>query len=326
MGRMLLNYTRDYFSRLADCKLYDAVRQLRGNLCEFYNLSEPVYVAAIVRDFPQLIQGYWNDIKIGGCFIHQSPYVAMENGGSCELGDLLVISRKVVDNVERHNAVLFQVKIAQKPYMGMEEPDNKNQLKLYTTWPRFCFGYKYNSNKKSYDIHPKMVTPGAQYMFINENPLYWMGCADDEYFEHPVMFTHNIPSTIIENDRELSFGRFLWYFINWQIGKPVDLVNYACDSWSILIHDAIERTMKALIPQSATPDAKQRVPRNIGEFFSFIIEQPSWLNLHTLNEHSKLSMGISIKKNGKEVPDEENNGAISILYIDLGGDQISVKD
>jgi len=325
MGRMMLNYTRDYFSCLADCKLYEAVKQLKDVLQEYDNLPEPVYVAAIVRHFPHLIQGYWNDIKMGGCFIHQSPYVTMENGDCCELGDLLVISRKVVDNVERHNAVLFQVKKAQKSYMGIQKPDKEKQLKLYTTWPRFCFGHKYNSSKRTYDIHPKVATSSAQYMFINEAPSFWVRYEDDTYVEHPVMFTHNIPSARIENDRELSFGRFLWYFMNWQIGRPVDLVNYSCDNWSYLVHDAIEKTRKALIPRSATPDSQERFPRNNGEFFQFLLknERP---DIYTLEELRKISWNIANDNNTNEGNDEENDGAISILFIDLGGEKFRVED
>ena len=318
MRRFLLHSTMHYFSRYVNCKLYYSVCSLKDDLGNYGELPEPCYVAAIAERLPKMICGF-DDLKLGGCFVHQRPYVAMENLGSCELGDLLVLCRKVVDGKERFNACLFQVKKAEEPFLGVQKPDNSNQLTLYTEWPRFCFGHIFNEKKKEvYDYYPKCVTPGAQYMFINDGPLYCHDYYEDGFTEYPIMFTHSIPSTEIDNNYEFSFGRFLWYFINWQIGKPFDSNETASDAWSRLIWDAINKTRDKFIPQSATLKPNEKVPRNNGDFFDYM------LNIHQTNIE-KLSSRLKEKrdnggdKSKLENYEDDSDGAISILYIEIGG-------
>lgn len=69
------------------------------------------------------------------------------------------------------------------------------QLELYEWWPKFVFKYR---PMVAYDIMPKSVTPGAQYLFVNRH-------------EEP-LFTHAVPSQIMFNDADYSLGRFLVAF------------------------------------------------------------------------------------------------------------------
>ena len=318
MNRLLLNSTMRHFGRFVNCRLYDSVRDIKDELGIIDTLPEPCYVAAIVERFPKMMSGF-GDVRLGGCFVHQKPYVAMENVGSCELGDLLVLCRKVVDGKERFNACLFQVKKAQVPFTGVQKPDKPNQLTLYTEWPRFCFGHIFDGKKKTvYDYNPKCVTPGAQYMFINDGPLYGHECAEDGFTEYPIMFTHSLPSSEIDNDYELSFGRFLWYFINWQIGKPFDSNESAMDAWSGIIWDAINKTRDKFIPSSATLKPNEKVPRNNGDFFEYMLNN-HLSGIGILKDLVKEKRDNGGDKSIVETYEDDSDGAISILYIELGG-------
>ena len=196
-------------------------------------MQEPDYTAAITLCLPsRLEQILGPKVKVGGCFVHQNPIVHFESQPKgCELGDLLVLCRKVVDGEQRHNAALFQLKMSSK---HVETPDNLIQLKLYTEWPAFSIGPKFDSNN-CYDIEPKTVTPGAQYMFV-VNPYI-------HSFYHSVRFCNAIPEKNMPVDVSFSFGKFLWDFIHWQNGRPFAHEDLAAnDEWSRMMWNVLART------------------------------------------------------------------------------------
>lgn len=200
----------------------------RGN-----SLQEPDYTAAIVTEFVPMAphSRVFGKAKAGGTFIHQRPKVTFDMKGhseTCELGDLLVLCRRMVDGEERYNAALMQLKMAHSNNnLAISSSGELVQLYLYTKWPVFrC------ANGVNYDIQPKMVTLGAQYIFVNE----------DDY----PLFTHHIPQERMLNRDYYSFGRFLSDFVDWQNGRPIlDAANKDADEWSKLIWDVIEHNANA---------------------------------------------------------------------------------
>lgn len=306
------------FSQLANYMLLGAVNGIKKDLWAGAKMNEPDYLAAIVTKFPILMNTMWGNVKFGGCYIHQKPYVTTKVGGNiCEAGDLLVLCRRTVENETRMNAALFQLKRAKHPYEPVQ-PDNKKQYDLYTRWPEFSIGRKFNS-AMSRDIEPKAVTPGAQYMFINDFGLTFyeydcIGCCSD----CPTLFTHTIPYPVMPNRRDHSFGRFLWCFIHWQTGRPIapheDLAN---DGWSRLIWDLIVRTKYAKISNiNVGIQKKHNISRQQGDFFHFMTTDDcishlpkSYFSMHNEDDARRTQVSDGY--------DEELEGAISILFIDI---------
>ena len=217
-----------------DHMLVYAVAELAGKM-RGNSLQEPDYTAAILTEFVPMAQysKVFGNAKVGGVFIHQRPKVTFDMNGyseTCELGDLLVLCRRMVDGEERYNAALMQLKMAHSGnYLAISKSGEKVQLYLYTKWPKFKFRYALGMD---YDIQPKTVTLGAQYMFVNE----------DDY----PLFTHHIPQERMPNCDYYSFGRFLSDFVDWQNGRPIsDATNKNTDEWSKLIWDVIEYNANA---------------------------------------------------------------------------------
>lgn len=312
------------FCCLVNSCLYKAVEFVKDDLLPDKKLDEPSYTAAIVTKFPDLMNRKWPWIKFGGCFIHKSPIVHFGKGRNCELGDLLVLCKKTMDSKLRYNAALFQLKTA-KNSEKVKIGNKSKQLLLYTHWPQFSFNAS-DSNK--YDIFPKAVTPGAQYMFINKEPLY---CHSLCYCrcQRPIIFTDNIPSHIMENRADSSFSRFLWDLIHWQTGRPIsDESEKDNDEWSRLIWDLIDRTRYKVF-NLQNIQIQNRLQSN-GDFFSFMTMQNVQPALHLL--YNNWVIGINgVKKDFHD--DKKRKGilentaykeGISILFIDL--DQINKFD
>ena len=321
------------FTYLANHMLLGAVNALRNDLLKGKTFDEPAYTAAIATKFPAMMNGVWENVKFGGCFIHKSPIVTLDNTSnpsvreSCEAGDLLVLCRELVDGQTRINAALFQIKKTDSLYDTIK-PDNDIQLKLYTEWPSFSFGRNYKS--LHYDIEPKAATPGAQYMFINERNYYrWFG-----YYPvslQPLLFTHCKSAAVMCSDPELSFGNFLWDFINWQNGRPIsESEQKADDDWSKIIWKLI-----SLSKTKAFKHKNVRIPKHIkanGDFFQFMTLSMS--ETHTdvmftdwLNQQGKSNGTETFDKEvfyeEKENPDDDGSDrGFAILFIDKAGGNI----
>lgn len=307
--------------------LLGAVNAVRQELQPGAKLDEPAYTASIVTKFPALMNGSWGRAKFGGCFIHQSPLATMSNGTDrCEVGDLLVLCKKQEGTSLRYNAALFQLK---KAYVDCcVKPDNQIQLNLYTNWPEFSLGRRYiasSTDPNHFNIQPKAVTPGAQYMFINESPYqYWDFNGYLVPFGCPVVYTHSIPEDVMMNTPELSFGFFLWNFILWQDGRPIsESAATANDDWSKLIWTLIARSQARVFNHKGI-NAKS-IGRAQGNFFEFMMKPSHETGIDALY-YEWLSSGNSqacseMKESEARRPEDDDN-AISILYIDLDGGQV----
>lgn len=300
------------------CQINDALNEAVGQVAKAMKLGgrmqEPDYTAAITLSLPAKLEKIFGPkVKVGGCFVHQNPIVHFENQKKgCELGDLLVLCRKVVDGEQRYNSALFQLKMAKNL---VETPDNLIQLKLYTEWPIFTIGPKFDSNK-CYDIEPKTVTPGAQYMFV-VNPYF---------IYHDALFTHSIPEKNMPVDASYSFGSFLWDFIHWQKGLPFADENYAAtNKWSKLMWDIIARTNEVVFHRRNIN--KDGMLRQNGDFFQFLTADYN-------SKHRSYYFDCLKEEEGRDIPnsddpiifDEKEHGAISILFIDIDADELSNKN
>ena len=233
MIRSIRYYPHELFAVWELNRMLGAAVSIVAQRVSVPHMQEPDYTAAIVTDFVNMAQHSraFARARLGGSYIHQRPKVTFDYNGvpkTCELGDLLVLCRRIVDGESRFNAALMQLKMAQgKNYPTITNNGDQVQLYLYTQWPKFkC------ANGIEYDIQPKTVTLGAQYMFVNP-------------WDYP-LFTHHIPQRKMPNEDYLSFGRFLYDFVNWQNGRPIVDVNHKdTDSWSQLIWDIIEHNKNA---------------------------------------------------------------------------------
>ena len=293
--------------------LNEAVGQVATIMRTGRGMQEPDYTAAITLCLPaKLEQLFAPKVKVGGCFVHQNPIVHFENQKKgCELGDLLVLCRKVVDGEQRYNSALFQLKMAKNL---VETPDNLIQLKLYTEWPKFTIGSIFDSNK-CYDIEPKTVTPGAQYMFV-VNPYIHSFC-------HNVLFTHSIPEKNMPVDTCYSFGSFLWDFIHWQKGLPFADEDYAVtNEWSRLMWYVIARTNEVIFHRRNIN--KDGMLRQNGDFFQFLTAKYNREHRDSYLDYRKTEKYRDIP-NGDDpiIFDEKEHGAISILFIDIDANELS---
>ena len=308
---------------MANHMLLGAVNAIKHNLRPGHNITEPDYLTAIVTKFPLLMNSTWGNVQYGGCFIHKSPIVTFQKGGRCEVGDLLVLCRKKVDNDIRYNAALFQLKKVQIEDRGKIKPDNAIQYDLYTKWPKFSFGRSFISGA-SYDITPKTVTPGAQYMLINDPDVfvhyYWN---DVRLYFHPCVFTDSIPLPKMISRADLSFGHFLWDFIHWQNGRPITKEEESTtDEWSRFVWSLIAKTNKAIRNINVNLGKNSKVSKHQGDFFHFLT------TTDCLSYLPKSYMD-SVEQNGNETNEkdikdsvsEEIEGGISILFIDINNER-----
>lgn len=306
------------FSRMADYMLLGAVNGIKKDLRVGSKMQEPDYLAAIVTRFPVLMNNMWGNAKYGGCYIHQKPYVTTKVGSkTCEAGDLLVLCRKTIENEVRINAALFQLKRAKRIFRQII-PDNPTQYELYANWPVFSLGRKFNPAMER-DIEPKAVTPGAQYMFVNDLDVMYDDF--DDYsccIDYPTVFTHSIPEPTMENRRDLSFGRFLWNFIHWQTGRPIaPFEELAYDGWSRFIWDLIVNTQSSKISNiNVGIRKKHNIDRQQGDLFHFMTTDDC-ISLLPKDYFAMHENGDEKEPPKEIVNDEGGEGAISILFIDL---------
>ena len=292
-----------------DHMLVGAVNQAKQRLLPRKRFTEPCYTSAIVSIFPSLMHlSMFGNVKFGGCFIHQRPIVKAQGyPHGCELGDLLVLCREKTQGNERFNAALFQLKRDNRHYPERNVMMSPIQYDLYTKWPPFSFGYTFDKNN-CYDIRPRMVTPGAQYMIIEDAPYF-----------RPVMFSTSIPINNMYFDDEASFGLYLWNFIHWDTGRPISIeAEKNEDEWSRLIWDLINHTKGVIYHQRAIQQSSDRAN---GDFFNFMqtAECMNYIPQSLLTEINEdfHSSSVDSNKENEDMTNQEYNGAISILFMDI---------
>jgi hypothetical protein len=291
----------DYIDRLAN-QSFEAVDKARKTVGRAAKLQEPDYAAALVTAFPYYMNFHkvLPNAKLGGCFVHQSPKVRFlsrtaKRYEECEAGDLLVLCRRYVDGKENINATLFQIKMQDDKKKSIEHRIKSNeriQLELYQDWPIF----EIKPNPTKYDIRPKAITPGAQYLCIADGLCTSMG---------QKRLYHSLPAKFMQLYNNYTLGEFILHFVDWQNGRPIALEGEInIDPWSAFIWELIHRTMANTFNRRdiGLTDAS----RTVGDFFASLLTN---VNMPSLDEWAD---AVDF---AKQYSYEENDG-ISILLID----------
>lgn len=225
-------------------------------------MQEPDYVAALTTEFPKRITGSISGVKYGGCFIHQKPKISFTSNldgkqHSCELGDLLVICRKIVDGKERYNAALLQFKRANSKSLKINATSEQIQLEVYTSWPIFTI----KNMPGKFDVQPKTVNLGAQYSLIYESAGQYRS-----------MYAH-IPQTSMDFSSDLTLGRFINDLMDWQDGRTINEDPKEDEEWSKLIWSLVDISKAAIFNRRNIN--QENHPRTAGEFFDFMCNADS---------------------------------------------------
>lgn len=154
--------------------------------------QEPDFVASLTLKFTadlfNILKAVFpkNKFSVTGVFCHQKPLADIGLTKDPEIGDILVVYI-YTDNrgSKKLNSLLLQAKISTKSTTTITTAD-EHQLKLYLDWPSFQYKRAGRLNGTTRDILPKTINDGAQYLLIDDHPIYGlsgfagtfpMGCA-----------------------------------------------------------------------------------------------------------------------------------------------------
>lgn len=200
--------------------------------------QEPDYIAALITQLPSHLSRLLNanipymKFNVAGCFIHQKPLVKFCDPSrhlkSPEIGDLLIVYKEIRRKETVYNALLLQAKKSKDIYHTIIPASDSHQLSLYTKWPKFEYLRAGILNGKRRSITPKTISPGAQYLLIDEikscgDTTFWCAMPDD-----PLVASNSLALQIIK-------------LIEFQTGKPfIKRTNRNIDQWSKLIWDLLD--------------------------------------------------------------------------------------
>lgn len=261
-------------------------------------MQEPDYVAALTTEFPRRIKGLFPGVRYGGCFIHQKPKISFTsnidgNQHSCELGDLLVICRKIVDGKERYITALLQFKRANGKSLRISALSELVQLEVYTSWPIFTI----KNVPGQFDVQPKTVNLGAQYSLIYESAGQYRS-----------MYAH-IPQASMDFSSDLTLGRFINDLLDWQDGRTINEESQKDDEeWSRLIWTLINISKTAIFNRRNI--GQENSPRTAGEFFDFMCdEDPIIITTENIEENAENAISLLFidDKRQEILPQNENN-------------------
>lgn len=287
---------RDRVNNLIKCCLPNCMNNFPRR-----KFQEPDYTAGLTMELPKLLNADKRAVscglRFGGCFVHQKPYVTYVDNSkpvTRELGDLLVLCRERHGKWERFNAALLQLKMAIDGCKRVES----GQLKIYTEWPAFSFGRKYDSTSL-YDVYPKTVTQGALYSFVHKPnkaiPLRFTVASPDEMVVRNGIDSSN--GTLLEE--------FLADFIIWQSGRAISRQEeHRKDPWSHLIWDIIDGLQGSMFKRKMISKNRKRFSRKVGAFFDFLLSDKQ------IDESSK---EVEI---AKPLNDDDQIGVFGLLFID----------
>lgn len=232
-----------------------------------YHPQEPDYIASLVTKLPndliQILNSYIpnRQFNVGGCFIHQKPivrFISPKYAGykNPELGDLLIVYKETKNNTDRYNALLLQAKRTKNIYnISIKE---QHQYVLYTEWPKFEY-HRGRLNGVSRSVSPKTITPGAQYLLIDEQhnagygyyaSTFWCAKADN-----PLEASDCLATTILQ-------------LIEFQTGRPFVAKGYNIDHWSKMIWDLLDLSTKSIFNRRRS--GFKKCPRGYGDMISYL--------------------------------------------------------
>lgn len=154
--------------------------------------QEPDFIASLTINFSadlfNILKAVFPKSKfsVTGVFCHQKPLADIGLSKDPEIGDLLLVYVYTDKRgSKKFNSLLLQAKISTKMTTVVAATD-QHQLKLYSDWPLFAYKRAGRLNGVKRDILPKTINDGAQYLLIDDNPVYGlsgmpgtfpMGCA-----------------------------------------------------------------------------------------------------------------------------------------------------
>jgi len=111
----------------------------------------------------------------------------------------------------------------------------------------------------------------------------------------------------------------LWNFIHWDTGRPISIeAEKNEDEWSRLIWDLINHTKGVVYHQRAIQQSSDRAN---GDFFNFMqtAECMNYIPQSLLTEINEdfHSSSVDSNKENEDTTNQEYNGAISILFMDI---------
>lgn len=204
--------------------------------------QEPDFIASLTLIFtPKLFNGLKEvfpktKFSVTGVFCHQKPLADIGLPKDPEIGDLLLvyIYTDKTGN-KKYNSILLQAKVSNKPSVEVSKAD-EHQLRLYSEWPSFSYKRAGSLNGTVRDILPKTINDGAQYLLIDNHPIYGlsgmkgtfpMGCAT--------------PSKVLSINNDLADE--IIDFLKFKSGRAFekDLVSTK-DDWTKMIWDLLVAT------------------------------------------------------------------------------------
>lgn len=232
--------------------------------------QEPDYIASLVTKLPndliQILGRYIPNIQfnVGGCFIHQKPIVRFTSPQYAhhrrpELGDLLIVYKETKNNEDRYNALLLQAKKSNDVYYTPIHHNDQHQYTLYTEWPKFEYHRAGRLNGTSRSISPKTITPGAQYLLIDEQHN-----AGHRHF--PVTFWCAKADNPLEASNSLATA--LLQLIEFQTGRPFVAKGRNIDQWSKMIWDLLDLSTNSAFNRRR--NGFNNRPRSSGDIISFL--------------------------------------------------------
>lgn len=154
--------------------------------------QEPDFIASLTINFSaelfNILKAVFPKSKfsVTGVFCHQKPLADIGHSKDPEIGDILLVYVYTDKRgSKKFNSLLLQAKISSKMTTVIAATD-QHQLKLYSDWPLFVYKRAGRLNGVKRDILPKTINDGAQYLLIDDNPVYGlsgmpgtfpMGCA-----------------------------------------------------------------------------------------------------------------------------------------------------
>lgn len=231
-----INVNRHLIERYINEEIITLMKDI-PNRCEA-TPQEPDYVAFLTIDFMQnlfeILKAVFpkKTISITGIYCHQKPIVNIGDEKKPELGDLLLVYKdQNCKNKDIVNSLLFQAKITNgnEKTVGSNE---KHQLNLYKTWPKFTYHRAGKLNGQTRDIQPKTITAGAQYLLINPNAVKGN---EERMGEH--LMSCALPDDILKADN--SFAKEIINFFKFRSGRIIDNSPNTQDDWSKMIWDLL---------------------------------------------------------------------------------------
>lgn len=288
-----------YLRNKLQVEIMDALKQCIKGLT---NPDEPAYIAALVNQLPSHLEAILNhtfptlNFKVGGCFLHQKPIAEFCEKKSLgykkdpEIGDLLIVYKKIRGTEVTYNALLLQAKKlngnTDSIYHHKIGYNDKHQLFLYTHWPKFIYRRANNLNGKKRSVIPKTITAGAQYLLIDKNAVctpFW--CA--------------MPNNILVASKCLASQ--LVDFIEFQTGRTF-VKSAPKDSWSQMIWDLLKISFQSVFNKPKYGYVKaSRASDGISDF----LDLPQKLTLSDNDDNNDVGIPIlCIQSKEKEDNDE----------------------